>query len=563
METFTPKILSYISYLLAQPLLSVQVSCSLFMQGRIFVSPLLGKEKVVCSLGKSFATIRLICSHESIFSVFISFVALCFLFSGHYTLVAQEQFNLSPGKKIIISDATFKKGSATIEESQRPAFARLAEFLNKRNRLNIEIGGHADNTGTEVQNAQLSLNRAEAVREFLVLSGITPTRIRTRGYGALLPVADNNTETGRTQNRRVEIIGLSAFSGKLLSGSDGKPLPPEARITMLKPSVSVMPAWESEWQEASINQELYEAFKVSTKEGAKADITFRNKSTLHVSDNAMLMIYGFDAAPKGHSQAFVGSSGKESVVKNIELTKGNLTLRLKEMRGSDTFSVKTTVSELGFNTSSNNASAKVRVDDRERSIISVLEGRANIKVTANDPRTGQTLDVGEDFGIILGDSSSAAQTKQKLPPMPELIEPTERVRPSESGIVQFRWENNGFAARLEIASNAEFTELVYNQIRTNQSANVNLPEGTYFVRLTSIDTIGFESRSCLRGLVVSSDLFQGSTRAAEEFRFRFIEFSLLVIAGGCFWGGYLFNNLRLKQVSAALVVIVIVMFLLL
>lgn len=487
-------------------------------------------------------------------------VALSILWLLPPILHSEEQYNLSPGKKIIISDATFKKGSAVIEESQRPAFARLAEFLRKRERLNIEIGGHADNTGTEIQNAQLSLNRAEAVREYLVLSGISPTRIRTRGYGAQFPIATNETEEGRTQNRRVEIIGLSAFSGKLLSGTNGKALPPEARITMLKPSVRVMPAWESEWQEASINEELYEAFKVSTDEGAKADITFRNKSVLHVSDNAMLMIYGFAATPQAHSRALVNTEigSENSTAKNIELMKGNLTLRLKEMRGSDTFSVKTKVSELGFNTSSNNSSAKVRVDDRERSIISVLEGRANIKVTANDPRTGQTLDVGEDFGIIIGDSSQSAQKTLRLPPMPELLEPTERIKPSETGVIAFRWENGGYAARLEIASNAEFTELVYNQIRPKQEAYVNLPEGTYFIRLTSIDTIGFESRSRYRGLVISSDILQ---RQKGEFQFRFVEFGFFVVAGGCFWAGLLLRNKLLQQIALVLVVISVVLLL--
>ncbi|MBL7992512.1 MAG: OmpA family protein [Candidatus Kapabacteria bacterium] len=473
---------------------------------------------------------------------------------------AQEDYNLSPGKKIIITDATFKQGSAVIEDSQRSAFARLAEFLKKRERLNIEIGGHADNIGSEQQNVALSLGRAEAVREFLVMSGIASSRIRTRGYGSQLPIASNNDESGRTKNRRVEIIGLSAFSGKLLASPDGKALPPEARITMLKPPVRVMPAWEGDWQEAVIDQPLYEAFKVSTLEGARADITFRNNSVLHVSDDALLMIYGFDSAPTlgGGTSS---TKGADAIAKNIELTKGNLSLKLREMRAQDTFSIRTNVSEVGFNTSSQNASAKVRVDARERSIISVLEGRANVKVTANDPRTGQTLEVGEEYGIIVGDSSEDSRTPKRLPTMPELLEPAERITPTESGVVSFRWSNGGLTARLEIAANIEFTELVYNQIRKTQSADVNLPEGTYFIRLTSIDSIGFESRSRLRGLVISREVPDKS--ASKPFRFRYVEFGLLVLAGGCFWAGLLFNKNILKQIAAGLVAVSLVMFLLL
>lgn len=473
---------------------------------------------------------------------------------------AQENYNLSPGKKIIISDATFKQGSAVIEESQRTAFARLAEFLKQRERLNIEIGGHADNIGSEQQNIALSLGRAEAVREFLVLSGISASRIRTRGYGSQLPIASNNDEDGRTKNRRVEIIGLSAFSGKLLAAPDGKALPPEARITMLKPPVRIMPAWESEWQDAVIDQPLYEAFKVSTLEGARADITFRNNSVLHVSDDALLMIYGFDAAPK-LGASIGGSASNGAIAKNIELTKGNLSLKLREMRAQDTFSIRTKVSEVGFNTSSENASAKVHIDNRERSIISVLEGRANVKVIGNDPRTGQTLDVGEEFGIIVGDSAEDSQIPKRLPPMPELLEPAERITPSESGVVQFRWSNGGCTARLEIAANSEFTELVYNQIRAVPNAQVNLAEGTYFVRLTSIDTIGFESRSRLRGLVISHEVPNKS--GEQPFRFRYIEFGLLVVAGGCFWGGLLFNKKILRQIAIGIVGISLVLFLLL
>lgn len=486
-------------------------------------------------------------------------VMLALLVFTLHCAFADEQYNLSPGKKIIITDATFKKGSSVIEESQRPAFARLADFLKKRERLNIEIGGHADNTGSDEQNTTLSLNRAEAVREYLVLSGINASRIRTRGYGAGLPIADNNSEEGRTKNRRVEIIGLSAFSGKLLAGADGKPLPPEARITMLKQTVRVMPSWESEWQNAVIDQPLYEAFKVETLEGAQVDITFRNKSVLHVSDGALLLIYGYEMAPNV-GKANIDAS-KESVSKNIELTKGNLTLKLKEMRGNDTFSVRTKAAELGFNTSSKNASAKIHVDDRQRSIISVLEGRANVKVKANDPRTGQTLAVGEDFGIIVGDTSADAMTAKRLPPTPELLEPPERITPTESGVVLFRWSNGGLSARLEIASNAEFNELVYNQIRPKPEAMVNLAEGTYFIRLTSIDSIGFESRSRLRGLVISRSVSEKATD--KPFRFRYLEFSLLVVAGGCLWAGLLFNNTRLKQAAMGLVVVSLVMLLLL
>ncbi|MCS6807222.1 MAG: OmpA family protein [Bacteroidota bacterium] len=472
----------------------------------------------------------------------------------HLSLWAQEEYSLAPGKKIIITDATFKKGSAVIEESQRPAFARLAEYLKQRDHLNIEIGGHADNTGTEEQNVKLSLERAEAVREYLIHSGIAASRIRTRGYGSTYPIADNATEEGRTRNRRVEIIGLTAFSGKLLAGVDGTALAPDARITMLKPVVRVMPAWENTWHEATINQPLYEAFKISTDEGARADITFRNNSVLHIRDNTLVMIYGFSPQQRGLVSDDIATVHGQGT--NVELTKGVLTFKLRDMRQSDTFSVKTRVSQIGFNTHSSDAAAKIYVDNRQRSIISVLEGQAYVKVTNNDPRIGQVLRVSEDFGIIVGDSLYAQENAYRLPPMPVLHEPIDRVELTEgSQSIRFAWESNGYPARLEVATNADFSEIVYNQVRRSPQAHVILPAGKYFVRLTSIDSIGFESKSLIRALVVE---YPQSARITSH-RFRYLELGLFIIGTAAVWAGILISKIVLVRIGVGMILAAILM----
>jgi hypothetical protein len=470
---------------------------------------------------------------------------------------AQETYNLAPGKKITLTDATFQQGSAVLEESQRQVFTRLVEYLAKRDRLNIEIGGHADNQGDEVKNVTLSLARAEAVRKFLVESGIAGSRIRTCGYGVQYPIADNATPEGRTKNRRVEIIGLSALTGRLLVSPDGKPLPPEARISAIKPSVGVMSAWEGEWRDAEMNEPLYEAFRVNTSNGAWLDVTFRNKSTMHVSENATLFVYGFEAASKLASQILPDGTARRETAKNIELEKGDLMLKLREMKSQDTFSVTTKNSQIGFNTASANASAKVRVDERKRSIISVLQGRANVQVLANDPRTGQILDVQEDFGVVVG-GNDAPLGIQALPKTPELMEPPERVPPSAEAML-FRWKNADYTTRLEVSSNAEFTEFVHNSLAKNGETNVVVPEGTYFVRLTNIDSIGFESQSLIRALVVSRGVETSSQPL--PFRFRWLEFALLVIAGGCFWASLLFNNVRLRYAAFVCVGMSLLLFL--
>ena len=81
----------------------------------------------------------------------------------------------------------------------------LASILNKYQFTNAIIEGHTDNTGEEVYNQSLSEQRAYEIESFLVGKGIKDTRIKTRGYGELQPIAPNETEEGRHLNRRIEI----------------------------------------------------------------------------------------------------------------------------------------------------------------------------------------------------------------------------------------------------------------------------------------------------------------------------------------------------------------------
>lgn len=92
--------------------------------------------------------------------------------------------------------------------------AALREFVNDLSRFQkvsrIEIGGHADSRGNDDYNMALSERRANSVRDRLVSMGVNPAVLRTQGHGETQPVADNNTKSGRAQNRRVElqVVGL-------------------------------------------------------------------------------------------------------------------------------------------------------------------------------------------------------------------------------------------------------------------------------------------------------------------------------------------------------------------
>lgn len=106
----------------------------------------------------------------------------------------------------IPSDVSFDSGSATIKPSLRPVLDNLAGNLAQHPGTRVTIIGHTDASGSDAVNNPLSLNRAAAVRDYLVPRGVASSRISVDGRGAREPVADNATPQGRAQNRRVEIF---------------------------------------------------------------------------------------------------------------------------------------------------------------------------------------------------------------------------------------------------------------------------------------------------------------------------------------------------------------------
>jgi OOP family OmpA-OmpF porin len=95
---------------------------------------------------------------------------------------------------------------------QPDSFAKLdqaaATLKNKWGVTKVEVAGHTDSRGMDGFNLKLSQSRAEAVRNYLIAKGISAERLTARGYGEARPVADNNTETGRYKNRRVELVPM-------------------------------------------------------------------------------------------------------------------------------------------------------------------------------------------------------------------------------------------------------------------------------------------------------------------------------------------------------------------
>jgi outer membrane protein OmpA-like peptidoglycan-associated protein len=104
------------------------------------------------------------------------------------------------------SDFSFGFDSAIIKPGAEDEIARVAAVLVKYPQTNISIEGYTDSKGSEEYNMNLSTRRAEAVKASLIGRGLSSSRLQTIGFGESKPVATNDTEAGRQQNRRVRIV---------------------------------------------------------------------------------------------------------------------------------------------------------------------------------------------------------------------------------------------------------------------------------------------------------------------------------------------------------------------
>lgn len=99
----------------------------------------------------------------------------------------------------------FVQSKAELLPDAQPALEQLLTFMRDKPTIEIELAGHTDNQGDFDENVRLSKQRVELVKAYLVQNGIAAGRITTRGYGPTRPLATNNNEGSRQQNRRVEM----------------------------------------------------------------------------------------------------------------------------------------------------------------------------------------------------------------------------------------------------------------------------------------------------------------------------------------------------------------------
>lgn len=111
---------------------------------------------------------------------------------------------LNVGKVFKLKNVLFKRATSELIDSSYVELDMVFRMMEENPQINIELSGHTDNVGNARKNVQLSQERVEVVKEYLVDKGIDTERIIGRGYGGTMPVASNKTEETRRLNRRVE-----------------------------------------------------------------------------------------------------------------------------------------------------------------------------------------------------------------------------------------------------------------------------------------------------------------------------------------------------------------------
>ncbi|KDC48921.1 OmpA family protein [Pseudoalteromonas fuliginea] len=122
--------------------------------------------------------------------------------AGSGVEVVREGDNL---RLVMPSNITFATDQSYISSGFNDTLNAIAKVMNKYEKTYLSVEGHTDSTGKDSYNMNLSRERAQSVKDYLVNQQIMAARVSTKGYGETRPIATNKSANGRAQNRRVEI----------------------------------------------------------------------------------------------------------------------------------------------------------------------------------------------------------------------------------------------------------------------------------------------------------------------------------------------------------------------
>lgn len=119
--------------------------------------------------------------------------------------VIRDIFLTRKGETIRLDHLIFEQGKATISPKSYPGLEELMAMMKDNPKLVIQLEGHTDNQGNPKMNMELSQNRVENVKKYLVTKGIDKDRVKTKAFGGTKPILNANSPEARALNRRVEM----------------------------------------------------------------------------------------------------------------------------------------------------------------------------------------------------------------------------------------------------------------------------------------------------------------------------------------------------------------------
>jgi outer membrane protein OmpA-like peptidoglycan-associated protein len=124
------------------------------------------------------------------------------VFREYYKVIRLKRIKI--GETIVLRNIFFDYNAFTIRSESEAELDRLHKLIIENPQIKVEISGHTDNIGGEEYNQKLSENRAKSVVDHLVAKGVPTAQLIYAGYGKSQPIATNDTEEGRQENRRTE-----------------------------------------------------------------------------------------------------------------------------------------------------------------------------------------------------------------------------------------------------------------------------------------------------------------------------------------------------------------------
>ena len=117
-----------------------------------------------------------------------------------------RKITLTPkGQTIVLKDLIFAQGKSVIDPKSYPGLNEVVQMMKENSTIEIQLEGHTDNVGSPKANLELSQDRVDAVKKYLVQKGISKSRIQTKAFGGTQPLGNELTPEARMKNRRVEM----------------------------------------------------------------------------------------------------------------------------------------------------------------------------------------------------------------------------------------------------------------------------------------------------------------------------------------------------------------------